>query len=135
MALSSPPSGKTSWVLLPTVTVEAFSLALSALAEEVGCGPNKHMVLVLDQAGWHKSPRLVIPEGWHGRFLPSHAPEVQPAERWWPLANEPLANRAFASLDELELVQAARCRWLQAHPEVIRGRTASHWWPASLDTT
>ncbi len=53
-----PQSGKTSWLLMPTVTVEAFSLALSALAEEVGCGPNTHMVLVMDQAGWHKSPRL-----------------------------------------------------------------------------
>lgn len=130
-----PQSGKTSWLLMPTVNVEAFSLALSAFAEEVGCGPNKHIVLVMDQAGWHKSPRLVIPESLHILFLPSHSPELQPAERLWPLANEPLANRAFASLDELERVQADRCCWLQAHPEVIRGRTAYHWWPASLDTT
>jgi hypothetical protein len=46
-----------------------------------------------------------------------------------------LANRVFNSLDELEQVQAERYRWLQAHPEVIRGRTSFHWWPASLDTT
>ena len=77
----------------------------------------------------------MVPEGLHLLFLPSHSPELQPAERLWPLSNEPLANRAFASLDELELVQADRCRWLQAHPEVIRGRTAYHWWPSSLDTT
>jgi transposase len=29
--------------------------------------------------------------------------------------------------------QDERCRWLQAHPEMIRGRTSFHWWPA-LDT-
>ncbi len=80
----------------------------------------------MDQAGWHKSRDLVIPEGRHLLFLPSHSPELQP--------NEPLANRVFRSLDELEQVQAERCRWLQAHPESIRGRTSFHWWP-SLDTT
>ena len=130
-----PQSGLTSWLLLPTVNVEVFSLALSAFAQEQSVGPDKHIALVLDQAGWHKSSRLVIPEGLHFFFLPSHAPELQPAERLWPLSNEPLANRVFTSLDELEQVQADRCRWLQAHPEVIRGRTSYHWWPSPLDTT
>ncbi len=130
-----PESGRTSWLLMPTVNVEAFELVLSAFAQEHHLGPDKHVVLVLDQAGWHKSSRLVIPEGLHLLFLPSHSPELQPAERLWPLSNEPLVNRVFASLDELEQVQADRCRWLQAHPEVIRGRTSYHWWPPSLDTT
>jgi transposase len=128
-----PQSGKTSWLLLPTVNATVFSLALSAFAQEQGGGPNKHILLVMDQAGWHKSRDLRLPEGLHLLFLPSHSPELQPAERLWPLTNEPLANRACRSLDELEDVQAERCRWLQAHPEVIRGRTSFHWWP-SLDT-
>jgi transposase len=129
-----PRSGKTSWLLMPTVNTVAFSLALSAFAQEQGVGPNKHVLLVADQAGWHKSAELVIPEGLHLLFLPSHSPELQPAERLWPLTNEPLANRVFRSLDELQEVQAERCRWLCAHPEIIRGRTSFHWWP-SLDTT
>ncbi len=129
-----PQSGKTSWLLMPTVNTQAFSLALAAFAHEQGVGPNKHLLLVLDQAGWHKSAELVIPDGLHLLFLPSHSPELQPAERLWPLSNEALANRAFASLDELEQVLAERCRWLQAHPDCIRGRTFFHWWP-SIDTT
>jgi transposase len=112
-----------------------FSRAFRICSPPVGCGPDKHIALVLDQAGWHTSSRLVIPEGLHLLFLPSPSPELQPAERLWPLSNEPLANRLFTSLDELEQVQADRCRWLQAHPEVIRGRTSYHWWPSSLDTT
>jgi len=129
-----PGSGRTSWLLMPTVSTVAFSLALAAFAQEQGVGPEKHLLLVVDQAGWHKSAELVIPEGLHLLFLPSHSPELQPAERLWPLSNEPLANRVVTSLDELEQIQAERCRWLQAHPEVIRGRTAFHWWPP-LDTT
>ena len=78
--------GRTSWLLLPTVDVEVFSLALAAFAEEVGAGPNKHIVLVLDRAGWHSSARLSVPEGIHLVFLPPHSPEVQPSERLWPLS-------------------------------------------------
>jgi hypothetical protein len=129
-----PHSGQTSWLLMPTVNTAAFSLALSAFAQEQGVGPNKHVLLVADQAGWHKSRQLLVPEGLHLLFLPSHSPELQPAERLWPLTNEPLANRAFRSLDELQEIQAERCCWLQAHPEIIRGRTSFQWWP-SLDTT
>jgi transposase len=129
-----PQSGKTSWLLMPTVNTTVFSLALAAFAQEQEVGPTKHMLLVMDQAGWHKSRDLVVPEGLHLLFLPSHSPELQPAERLWPLTNEPLVNRVFRTLDELEQLQAERCRYLQAHPEMIRGRTSFHWWP-SLNTT
>jgi hypothetical protein len=129
-----PQSGATSWLLMPTVNATAFSLALAAFAQEQGLGPHKHILLVMDQAGWHRSQELRLPEGLHLLFLPSHSPELQPAERLWPLTNEPLANRVFRSLDELEDVQAERCCWLQTHPDLIRGPTSFHWWP-SLDTT
>ncbi len=130
-----PESGRTSWLLLPTVNVEIFSQALAIFAHEAGVGPDKRIVLLLDRAGWHTSPKLTVPEGIHLLFLPPYSPKVQPAERLWPLSNEPLANRAFASLDELEQVQVERCRWLQAHPKLIRSYTCFHWWPTSLDTT
>jgi transposase len=128
-------AGRPGWLLMPTVNVEIFELALATFAQEHHLGSDKHLALVLDQAGWHTSARLVLPEGLHLHFLPSHSPELQPAERLWPLSNESLVNRVFTSLDELEQVQADRCRWLQAHPEVIRGRTSYHWWPPSLDST
>ena len=51
-----PHSGQTSWVLMPMVNVEVFSLALSAFAQEHGVGPGKHIALVLDQAGWLRVP-------------------------------------------------------------------------------
>jgi hypothetical protein len=54
---------------------------------------------------------------------------LQPAERLWPLINEPLANRLFADLAELETVQAQRCLTLQAQPERVRAATLFRWWP------
>jgi len=124
-----PVSGQTEWLLLPTVTVEVFTIALAHFAGAVGAGKNKRILLVLDRAGWHSSPHLVIPEGIHLLFLPPYSPELQPCERLWPLSNEGVANRPFQTLDDLETAQVQRCAVLQKQPEAIRSLTHFHWWP------
>jgi transposase len=104
-----PATGKTGWFLLPTVTAEVFTIALSHFAQAVGAGPTKRILLVLDRAGWHRSQELVVPEGIHLLFLPPYSPELQPCERLWPLTNEGIANRSFRTLDDLEEAQVQRC--------------------------
>lgn len=68
-------------------------MALHEFAREVAAGEGKRILLVLDQAGWHTSGEVEIPEGIEFEFLPSGSPELQPAERLWPLTNEAIANR------------------------------------------
>jgi transposase len=48
-----PASGRTMWHLATTVSIELFSVELEAFAQQVGAGPSKQIVLVLDGAGWH----------------------------------------------------------------------------------
>jgi hypothetical protein len=124
-----PASGKTEWLLLPTVTTEVFTIALAQFAQAIGAGPTKRVLLVLDQAGWHTSKELLLPEGIHLLFLPPYSPELQPCERLWPLTNECVANVSFRTLDDLEIALANRCLVLQDQPEVIRSLTHFHWWP------
>ena len=38
---------------------------------------NRRILLAVDQAGWHTSHDLEIPEGLHLTLLPSHSPELQ----------------------------------------------------------
>jgi DDE superfamily endonuclease len=83
------------------VNIEVFSLALAHFAQAVSAGSDRHVVLVLDRAGWHKSGEVLMPEGIHLLFLPPYSPELQPCEHLWPLTNEVIANRRFESLDEL----------------------------------
>jgi len=111
------------------VDVAAMSAVLAAFAADAGAGPTKRLVLVLDNAGWHTSPRLAIPEGLHLAFLPPYTPKLQPAERLWPLLNEALANRDYADLPALETAVADRCRALLAQPDATRRATHYHWWP------
>ena len=70
-------------------------------------------------------------------FLPPYSPELQPAERLWPLVDEAVVNRHFATLDALDAVVALRCRRLDADtskphtskPHTSKPHTDFHWWP------
>src|SRR5260221_10532668 len=127
-----PASGRTVWHLATTVNIELFSVELAAFAQQVGASPTKQIVLVLDGAGWHDSPKVRVPEHVHLLFLPPHSPELQPAEHLWPLTNTVLVNRHFAGIEALEDAQAARCVGLQARPDLIRSTTLFHWWPKRI---
>lgn len=124
-----PTTGEVYWLILPTVNKELFSMALYEFAKEVGASEDKHILLVLDQAGWHTSGEVEIPEGIHLEFLPSGSPELQPAERLWPLTNEAIANRLFEEISQIEEALVQRCVELLDQAEDISNLTNYHWWP------
>lgn len=123
-----PSTGQVEWLLLPTVNLELFQLALDFFADAAGAGPNKRIALVVDQAGWHMSKKLNIPDGLHLLPLPAYSPELQPSEKLWPLLHEDVANKYIADMDTLEDVIVKRCRNLRAQPETIFGHTLFDWW-------
>ena len=124
-----PATGDSCWLLLPEVSAEVFSLALAHFAREVGAGPDKRVVVVLDRAGYHTGAEVAVPDGIELVFLPAYSPELQPAERLWPLTDEGVANALFADLAELEAALAERCVALAEQPELLRAHTRYHWWP------
>ena len=124
-----PESGEVYWLILPTVNVELFSMALDEFAKEVGAGKDKHVLLVVDQGGWHTGKEVEIPEEIHLEFLPSGSPELQPAERLWPLTNEGVANGLFEEIEQIEQALMERCMQLLDQTETIKGLTNYHWWP------
>lgn len=124
-----PRTGQTWWALLPTVNAASMGTVLAAFAQECGIDAQHRALLVLDGAGWHTARRLVVPEGVHLVYLPPASPELQPAERLWPLLDEPVANQTFADLDALETVLVTRCQVLTAARRTIKAHTRYHWWP------
>lgn len=119
------------WFVCTVVDAALLSAVLAAFAAAVGAGEDKLVVLVLDNAGWHVSGDLVVPQGIELAFLPPYTPELQPAEHLWPLANEAVANKHFASLKDLDAALSERCRTLAATPEVIKAATHFGWWPSA----
>lgn len=132
VAFVHPASGRTVFHLASAVNIPLFEAELAAFAEAVGAGPKKQIVLVLDRAGWHTSVKLRVPAHIHLLFLPAYSPELNPAEHLWPLTDTALANQHFATLQDLEDAQAARCVALQARRDLIRSTTCFDWWPRRL---
>ena len=122
-----PATGKAFWLLLPTVNTEVMNLALAEFAKAVNPDGKKLIVLLVDGAGWHRSQDLVIPEGILLHPLPPYTPELQPVEAAWPLMKEPIANRSFTALKEVEDLLVDRCRYLSDHPEVLKGHIGFGW--------
>ena len=114
---------------MPSGSIIVFNLVLSELAKALGLGENKRLMLVLDGAGWHNSEQVVVPEGIHLIFLPPYSPELQPAERLWPLTNEGIVNRDYVDLEELQKVQAEWCLKVSERRDQVRALTCYHWWP------
>ena len=87
-------------MVLPRCTTEGMSLHLTEIARVVA--PGAHAVVLLDQAGWHQSKRLVVPPNVTLMPLPAKAPELNPAENVWQFMRENwLSNRIFKSYTDV----------------------------------
>ena len=124
-----PTSGAVEWFPCSAVNTALFAAVLARFAEAVGAGAAKTVILVLDNAGWHGGGRLEPPEGVRLVFQPPYSPELQPAERLWPLAREAVANQHFAGLADLDAALAERCLALRDQPEAVKAHTHFPWWP------
>jgi len=128
-AFVSPATGGSFWYIGTGVDKELFADTLALFAREAGAGSDRIIVPVLDGAGWHTAPGLAGPEGIRLVYLPPYTPELQPAETLWVHVDEPLANKHFATLADLDAVVADQCIKLGNDPELVRGQTGFHWWP------
>jgi len=106
-----------------------MQLALSEVVRAERSGPRRHVVLGVDGASWPRSPKLPRPAGWPFVPLPPCTPEVQPAERLWPLLNEGVATRSFAPLQGSDRALGSRCRSLFQRAGRLRALTPYHWGP------
>ena len=85
---------------MPWCNTEAMNLQLAAISDKVS--PGRHAVLLLDQAGWHLTPRLVVPDNISIVPLPAKCPELNAQENVWQFMRDNwLSNRIFACYDSL----------------------------------
>jgi len=64
---------------------------------------NDYILLVCDNAGWHKSKGLLIPDNIELISIPPYTPEMNPIEQIWDEIREKnFANSFFSSLEQLE---------------------------------
>lgn len=84
---------------MPFCNTDTMNLHLAEISLAVD--PGAHAVLLMDQAGWHLTPKLVIPNN-ISIPIPSKSPELNPQENVWQFMRDNwLSNRVFGSYEEI----------------------------------
>lgn len=123
-AAVNPVSGKSSAMIAPTVDTAYMNEHLRFIGEEAG--PHVHVVLVLDQAGWHVAKDLKVPGNITLLHLPPYSPELNGAERVWDfLRSHHLANRVYKDYDAL--FDAIKAAWNKLDAQRLASLTNTGW--------
>ena len=127
-AFVAPATGESHRSVGNGVSKPLFERLLALFAQEAGAGRERTIILLLDGAGWHTQPGLRVPEGLRLVYLPPYTPELQPAEHLWRLVDEPIVNRHFGHLAEIQDRIEQRCHDLEAQPDILCANTFFRWW-------
>lgn len=96
----NPLSGEDFTLIEPNVNTEGLNVYLAEMAKHLG---DRKVILVMDQAGWHKSKELVVPSSIQIFYLPPYSPELNPVERFWQyIKQNTIKNKIYETLDDLE---------------------------------
>lgn len=108
-------------MILPRSDTEMMNIFLEGVSDEFN---DSFVIMILDQAGWHFSKNLKVPDNIKIIPLPPHSPELNPVEHLWEeLKEKNLHNKACNSLDEVEDELVVGLRELMANPEKLRSMT------------
>ena len=95
-----PKKGKGAGLVMPWADTHAMGLHLAEISAAVD--PGAHAVGILDQAGWHMSGKLDVPENITLLPLPPRSPELNPLENVWQFIRENwLSNRIFDGYEDI----------------------------------
>lgn len=132
-AACRPGTDEAFALALPRATTEAMVVFLAAFAQQLA--PGVHAVLLLDQAGWHLTPKLMVPDTITLLPLPACSPELgahrdqesrwglmNPVERVWLYLRERFLSHRLHR-DHAAVLDATCTAWIRLVQET--GRLAS----------
>ena len=76
----------------PECNADIFRLFLNEVANE---NPKTLIIMVLDNAPFHKAKKLKIPDNIKLLFLPPYYPELNPAEKMWARFKRAFTNNTI----------------------------------------
>jgi hypothetical protein len=121
-----PARGTGAALVMPTVSIEAMNQHLAEISTCVSLGAIA--LLILDGAGWHSSPHLIVPENIVLMPLPPYAPELNSVENIWDYLRSNFLSRCV--WDTYEAILDACCdAWnaLIAKSQVIASIGTRDW--------
>lgn len=120
----NPLTGESCALVLPWADTQMMQMHLEAISRQVGS--DRHVVLVLDNAGWHTSRGLEVPSNITLLPLPAYTPELNVVERLWHwIKDHEFSNHIYPDYDELADAVSAICQRLS--PQRIQTVCRCSW--------
>lgn len=95
----SPINGDSIVLEIENVTKEIFNNYLKQLSEHK---PNELKIVVIDNAGFHSTKNMEIPENIKLLRIPPYTPELNPCEQVWAYIKKRFKNRVYENLQDLK---------------------------------
>lgn len=94
--------------------------------------PDEYKIIVIDNAGFHSTKHIEIPENIFLLRIPPYAPELNPCEQIWQYIKNRYKNQRFETMDKLTT-------WLhnmvnEMNPETIKSITGNHHYIKAFNT-
>ena len=94
-----PITGKSFFLVLPYANTDCMNIFLEELSK---AHPNDIILLAVDNASWHTSKKLTVPNNIHLISLLPYTPELNPIEQVWKeIRKVGFKNEIFATLDKV----------------------------------
>ncbi len=121
-----PARGVGSALVLPIVNVDAMNKHLAEISTCVTLGAIA--LLVIDGAGWHRSPKLDVPSNIVLLTLPPYAPELNPVENIWAyLRGNKFGHQVWDTYEAILDATCAAWNALTSTPDVVRSTGHREW--------
>ena len=116
-ATANKNTGKYFGMILPNLNAENMQIFIDEYSKTIP--KDRHIVMILDGAGAHKSKQLILPENISFIFLPSFSPELNPIERLWSyFKRNYLSFNIYKNYEEI--VQKCSDGWNQLTQEIVK---------------
>jgi transposase len=114
-----PETGHAEGLISPCLNTDVINAFLKQFSAEIK--PDEHAVLIWDQAGFHTSKKLQVPENITIIELPPYSPELNPAENLWHYFKEHAwGNQYYKDYKALENKAIESWRNIAMKPELMK---------------
>jgi len=117
----SPISGDSYTWEIAAANGEVFEKYLEAFSKH---RPEEHKVPVIDNAGFHATDKIHVPENISLVRIPPYSPELNPCEQIWQHIKKTFRNKRFKNIQQLK-------EWLEEQvdgltPATVKSITSNH---------
>ncbi len=95
----SPINGDSFLWEVEGVSVNIFETYLKAFSKYK---PDEYKIVIIDNAGFHSTVNMDIPDNIMLINIPPYSPELNPAEKVWGFMKDKFKNKVFDSLDKVK---------------------------------